>query len=83
MKQFTQKNTQVSNQRTASLCLMIATVTSLLSACAGNSYPDPQMPVYPQSYTQNSNYDTAPQTISSEQLQSLVSPIALYPDSLL
>lgn len=62
---------------------MIATVTSLLSACAGNSYPDPQMPVYPQSYTQNSNYDTAPQTISSEQLQSLVSPIALYPDSLL
>ena len=83
MKQFTQKNTQVSNQRTASLCLMIATVTSLLSACAGNSYPDPQMPVYPQSYTQSSNYDTAPQTISSEQLQSLVSPIALYPDSLL
>lgn len=83
MKQFTQKNTQVSNQRTASLCLMIATVTSLLSACAGNSYPDPQMPVYPQSYTQNSNYDTAPQTISYEQLQSLVSPIALYPDSLL
>jgi len=83
MKQFTQKNTQVSNQRPASLCLMIATVTSLLSACAGNSYPDPQMPVYPQSYTQSSNYDTAPQTISSEQLQSLVSPIALYPDSLL
>ena len=83
MKQLTQKNTQVSNQRTASLCLMIATVTSLLSACAGNSYPDPQMPVYPQSYTQSSNYDTAPQTISSEQLQSLVSPIALYPDSLL
>ena len=83
MKQFTQKNTQVSNQRTASLCLMIAIVTSLLSACAGNSYPDPQMSVYPQSYSQNSNYDTAPQTISSEQLQSLVSPIALYPDSLL
>jgi len=83
MKQLTQKNTQVSKQRAASLCLMIATVTSLLSACAGNSYPDPQMPVYPQSYTQSSNYDTAPQTISSEQLQSLVSPIALYPDALL
>ena len=83
MKQLTQKNTQVSKQRAASLCLMIATVTSLLSACAGNSYPDAQMPVYPQSYTQSSNYDTAPQTISSGQLQSLISPIALYPDSLL
>ena len=83
MKQLTQKNTQVSNQRAVSLCLMITTVTLLLSACTGNSYPDPQMPVYPQSYTQSSNYDVAPQTISTEQLQSLVSPIALYPDSLL
>jgi len=29
------------------------------------------------------NYNAGPQTISAEQLQSLVSPIALYPDSLL
>ena len=83
MKRHTQENTQAFNKHALSLCLMVAAATSLLSACAGNSYPDPQMPVYPQSYTQNSNYDTAPQTISSEQLQSLVSPIALYPDSLL
>lgn len=49
---------------------------------------------YSQGYTQsgensgsgnnwNQNYNAGPQTISSEQLQSLVSPIALYPDSLL
>ena len=83
MKRHTQENTQAFNKHALSLCLMVAAATSLLSACAGNSYPDAQMPAYPQSYTQSSNDDVAPQTISSEQLQSLVSPIALYPDSLL
>jgi len=83
MKRLTQENTQAFNKHASLLCLMVAAVTSLLSACAGNSYPDVQMPAYPQSYTQSSNDDAAPQTISSEQLQSLVSPIALYPDSLL
>ena len=49
---------------------------------------------YPQGYMQSGgygdsgnngyqNYNAGPQNISSEQLQSLVSPIALYPDSLL
>jgi hypothetical protein len=83
MKRLTQENTQAFNKHASLLCLMVAAVISLLSACAGNSYPDTQMPAYPQSYTQSSNYDAAPQTISSEQLQSLVSPIALYPDALL
>ncbi len=83
MKRLTQKNTQAFNKNTGSPYLMVATITALLSACAGNSYPDAQMPVYPQSYTQSANYNAAPQAISSEQLQSLVSPIALYPDSLL
>ena len=83
MKRHTQENTQAFNKHALSLCLMVAAATSLLSACAGNSYLDAQMPAYPQSYTQSSNDDVAPQTISSEQLQSLVSPIALYPDSLL
>ena len=83
MKRLTQENTQAFNMHASSLCLMVVAVTSLLSACAGNSHPDAEMPAYPQSYTQSSNYDAAPQTISSEQLQSLVSPIALYPDALL
>ncbi len=83
MNRLTQENTQAFNKYAPSLYLAVAAVTSLLSACAGNSYPDAQMPAYPQSYTQSSNYNAAPQTISSEQLQSLISPIALYPDSLL
>jgi uncharacterized membrane protein YgcG len=47
--------------------------------------PDPYQSngYYPQGYMQNPRYNAGPQTISSEQLQSLVSPIALYPDSLL
>jgi len=54
---------------------------SLLGACSNNS--DPYQNSYPQGYTQSGGYNTSPQLISSEQLQSLVSPIALYPDSLL
>jgi hypothetical protein len=59
--------------------LVMITFGSLLNGCSMN--PDP----YQQSgyYIQDPSYSAAPQTISSAQLQSLVSPIALYPDSLL
>lgn len=56
-------------------------LVALLSACSNNS--DPYQNAFPQSYTQSGGYNSSPQMISSEQLQSLVSPIALYPDSLL
>ncbi|MBU3628710.1 DUF3300 domain-containing protein [Polynucleobacter sp. AP-Reno-20A-A9] len=53
-----------------------------------NPGPYQEYGYYPQGNAQGggpggSGYNTGPQTISSEQLQSLVSPIALYPDSLL
>ena len=57
-------------------------VMSLLSACSNNGDPYQNID-YPQSYTQSGGYNSSPQLISSEQLQSLLSPIALYPDSLL
>lgn len=56
---------------------------ALLSACSNNSDPYTQSAGFPMSYTQSGGYASSPQLISSEQLQSLVSPIALYPDSLL
>jgi hypothetical protein len=57
-------------------------LTALLSACSSNN--DPYQNInFPQSYTQSGGYNSSPQLISSEQLQSLLSPIALYPDSLL
>ncbi|CAM3741480.1 DUF3300 domain-containing protein [Polynucleobacter arcticus] len=54
----------------------------LLSACSNNNdlY---QGAAYPQYYTQSGGYNNSPQLISSAQLESLLSPIALYPDSLL
>lgn len=55
----------------------------LLGACSNNNNPYDQGYAYPMSYTQSGAYASSPQLISSEQLQSLVSPIALYPDSLL
>lgn len=57
-------------------------LATLLSACSNNSDPY-QNATYPQAYTQSGGYSASPQLISSAQLQSLVSPIALYPDSLL
>lgn len=50
--------------------------------CANNYSPYSQF-AYPQSYMQSATYGGAPQTLSKAQLESLVSPIALYPDSLL
>ncbi len=55
----------------------------MLGACSNNNNPYDQAYAYPMSYTQSGAYASSPQLISSEQLQSLVSPIALYPDSLL
>ncbi len=83
MKLTLQKSHSYSSRYPSLLGLVPILIASLLSACAGNNDPYTQIPLYPQSYTQSSSDATAPQTISSEQLQSLVSPIALYPDSLL
>jgi len=69
----------MNHQYKAWYCISFIT---LLSACSNNSDPY-QNTAYPQSYTQSGGYSNSPQLISSEQLQSLVSPIALYPDSLL
>jgi len=55
---------------------------AFLSACSNNSDPYQNI-TFPQGYTQSGGYSSSPQMISSAQLQSLVSPIALYPDSLL
>jgi len=57
-------------------------LAALFSACSNNSDPY-QNTAFPQTYMQSGGYSNSPQLISSEQLQSLVSPIALYPDSLL
>lgn len=57
--------------------------TAFFVGCTGNSDPYSQSASFPQAYTQSAAYDSTPQRISSAQLQSLVSPIALYPDSLL
>ena len=51
-------------------------------SCANNYNPYYQY-AYPQSYMQSASYGAAPQMLSNAQLESLVSPIALYPDSLL
>jgi hypothetical protein len=59
-------------------CILLLGVVS----CSNNYNPYYQY-AYPQSYMQSASYSGAPQTLSNAQLESLVSPIALYPDSLL
>lgn len=54
----------------------------VLAACA-NPYPPYYPGAYPPSYTQSTVYDSGTQLLTTAQLESLVSPIALYPDSLL
>ncbi len=46
-----------------------------LAGCANSNYSDPNGQGY--------GYNASPQSLSQAQLESLVSPIALYPDSLL
>ena len=53
-----------------------------ISGCANNYNPYQQY-AYPQSYMQIDSYKGAPLILPNAQLESLVSPIALYPDSLL
>lgn len=90
---------KVMNQKSRFLALVVIAGGSLLNGCAMNPAPYQQSgfppPAYLQNggygnqgsplqgYTQDPSYNAGPQTISSAQLQSLVSPIALYPDSLL
>ena len=95
MKQKNQESFLAFRKNLGTLTLGMIAFGSLLNGCVMN--PDPYQysgNYYPQGYTQsggyggkgyneNQYYNAGPQTISSAQLQSLVSPIALYPDSLL
>lgn len=54
-----------------------------LAACASNNNAYAPYGVYPQAYVQSAVDNPSPQMLTAAQLQSLVSPIALYPDSLL
>ena len=90
MKKTSQRNISVLGKQVGALALVTITCGSFLNGCAMN--PDPYQSsgyYYPQAYgqsqsnAQDTSYNAGPQTLSSEQLQSLVSAIALYPDSLL
>lgn len=90
MKQISQQNIPILSKKVGILALVTITCGSLLNGCVMN--PDPYQSnggYYPQAYGQTQSYaqdassNAGPQTLSSEQLQSLVSTIALYPDSLL
>jgi hypothetical protein len=83
MKQISQQSIPVLSKKTGLLMLATITFGSLLNGCVMNPGPYQYSGnYYSQGYNENSSYNAGPQTISSEQLQSLVSPIALYPDSL-
>lgn len=94
MKQVSKKQIPRLNTKGGLLALVAIAYGSLLNGCMMNPGPYQQSGYYPQpymqsgsngipGYTQDPIYNAAPQTISAAQLQSLVSPIALYPDSLL
>jgi Protein of unknown function (DUF3300) len=94
MKRTRQKNISALSKRVGLLALATISFGSILNGCVMNPGPYEFSGYYPQDYSQGggygspnysgqSSYNAGPQTISSEQLQSLVSPIALYPDSLL
>ena len=88
MRQTSQQSIPALSKRVGLLTLAIFTFGSLLNGCVMNPGPYQENGYYPQGYVQSggyagAGYNPGPQTISSEQLQSLVSPIALYPDSLL
>ncbi len=63
--------------------IAVVSLVSLLGACAGSNDSMNQYAANSQNSDQSSSYGSTPQLMSSAQLQSLVSPIALYPDSLL
>jgi hypothetical protein len=90
MKKTSQRNISVLGKQVGMLALVTITCGAFLNGCVMN--PDPYQSsgyYYPQAYgqsqsnAQDASYNAGPQTLSSEQLQSLVSVIALYPDSLL
>ena len=90
MKKTSQRNISVVGKQVGMLALVTITCGAFLNGCVMN--PDPYQSsgyYYPQAYgqsqsnAQDTSYNAGPQTLSSEQLQSLVSVIALYPDSLL
>ena len=84
---------RLSNRSTLSALVAIS-CGSLLTACAMNPEPYQEGGYYSPSYMHSGGYvnpvynqdpsdNAGPQKISSAQIQSLVSPIALHPDSLL
>jgi hypothetical protein len=95
MKQISQQSIPEPSKKAGLLILVTIIFGSLLNGCVMNPGPYEYSGNYsPQGYMQSGgygdsgnngyqNYNAGPQNISAEQLQSLVSPIALYPDSLL
>ncbi|QWD67624.1 DUF3300 domain-containing protein [Polynucleobacter sp. VK25] len=95
MKQTSQQSISALNKQAGWRTLATIGFGSLLAGCVMNPGPYQYSGnYYSQGYLQaegygnpgyneNANYNAGPQTISSQQLQSLVSPIALYPDALL
>lgn len=94
MKQVSQLNMPAFGNKGVRLTLSAIACGLILSGCVMNPGPYQPSGDYPpvymqdggyvnQGYAQDPNYNAGPQTISSAQLQSLISPIALYPDSLL
>ena len=89
MKQVCQESTPTLSKKARALVLVTMATGALLNGCVMNPGPyQANGEYYPQGYAspdyaEDSSYNAGPQMISSEQLQALVSPIALYPDSLL
>ncbi|QWE20012.1 DUF3300 domain-containing protein [Polynucleobacter sp. AP-Kolm-20A-A1] len=84
MKQTSQSSIPILSKKLGLLALATLAFGSLLNGCVMNPGPyQSSGDYYPQGYNEDPSYNAGPQTISSQQLQSLVSPVALYPDSLL
>lgn len=95
MQELRQERMQGTHRKAKIIALAAIASGVLLNGCAmnqgayqanGNYYPQAYMQSggYPSpGYTEDPSYNAGPQKISLQQLQSLVSPIALYPDSLI
>ena len=89
MKQVSQESISTLSRKTRGFVLVIIATGALLSGCVMNPGPyQASGNYYPQEYAgsdyaDDSRGNAGPQMISSQQLQALVSPLALYPDSLL
>jgi hypothetical protein len=79
MKSVKQCNYKQNSVRLIAMVSMIA----FINGCAGSSNSSNQFDTSSQSNDSNSSYGIAPHLMNTAQLESLVAPIALYPDPLL